>query len=125
MKCVLLGLLGADRSFSLPLVYDVTKDGHDIKAVCRIKVVVCSDKAHVVLVKGALQKSDLDNITTDAALILDNDGGNITGSDFIQHCIQSGTLERSPSHPVIGEMDNACEAIFERIVFQDAFLVFD
>ena len=69
-----------------------------------------------MLVKSTLQKSHFYNITTDTALILDNHGGNIAGADFIQHRIQSGTLERSPSHTVVRKMDDVCEVFFERIV---------
>ena len=109
---------------NIPLVYHISENGHYIKAVGGIKVVICRNKAYMVLVKGALQKPHFDNITANPALVFDNDRSHISRPDFFQHSVQPRTLESRSPHSVIGEVPDIRKAVLLGVVLQNALLVF-
>ena len=101
---------------NVPLVYHVPENRHNIKAVGGIKVIIGGDKAHMVLVKGALQKPHFHNITPNTALVFYDNGSHISRPDFIKHGVQSRTLERRSPHSVVCEVPEIRKAIFAGIV---------
>ncbi len=78
---------------NIPLVYHISENGHYIKAVGGIKVVICRNKAYMVLVKGALQKPHFDNITANPALVFDNDRTHFPGFNVCKHGLKTGPLK--------------------------------
>ena len=44
---------------NVPLIYHVPEDGHNIKSIGGVQIVIGGDKADVVLIKGALQQANL------------------------------------------------------------------
>ena len=96
---------------NVPLVYHVTEDRHNIKAVGGVKVVICGDKTHMVLVKGALQKPHFNHVTPDSALVFDDNRCHVPRPDFVQHSVKPRTLERSSPDSVIGEMPDIGKSV--------------
>ena len=107
---------------NVPLIYHVPEDGHNIKSVGGVQVVIGGDEADIVLVKGALEQADLHHVTAYSALVFDNDGSHIPGPYLVHHSVQSGPLEGRSPHSVIGKVADVSEAIFSGVVLQDAFL---
>lgn len=68
---------------NVPLVYHITENRHNIKVVGGVKVVIGGDKAHVVLVKGTLQKPYFNHITPDSALVFDDNRCHVPRPDFV------------------------------------------
>ena len=110
---------------NVPLIYHVPEDGHNIKSVGCVQVVIGGDEADIVLVKGALEQADLHHVTAYSALVFDNDGSHIPGPYLVHHSVQSGPLEGRSPHSVIGEVADISEAIFSGVVLQDALLIFN
>ena len=101
---------------NIPLVDYVAEDGHNIKAVGGVQIVTRRDKADIVLVKGALQQAHLHDITPDSALVFYNHRCHVSRPDFIKHSVQSGALERRPTHAVVGKVAYVREAHFLCVV---------
>ena len=110
---------------NIPLVYHIAEDGHNIKAVGGIQVIVGGDKPHMILVENALQQPHFDNITPDTALVFDNDRCHISRPDFFQHSVQPRTLESRSPHSIIGEVPDIRKAVLLGVVLQNTLLVFD
>ena len=85
-------------------VHDVAEGSEVVLSTKAVNSVVYGNQANALLPQQFHDLSDLEVIPADPAHVLYIDAVHVPGFNFLQHCHESGTVEPTAAHPVIGEM---------------------
>ena len=94
----------------------------NVKAVCRIEIIVGGNQSNVELVKCTFQQSYFKHVTSDTALVFDNVRGDAPRSNLVEQSVQPRSFEQCSADPVIHKMTNVRKAILFCVCFEDFFL---
>lgn len=86
------------------VLHDVAEGSEVVLSTEAVNSVVYGNQANALLPQQFHDLSDLEVIPADPAHVLYIDAVHVPGFNFLQHCHESGTVEPTAAHPVIGEM---------------------